>query len=70
MIRIDKQHIRKLKMTDEQDDGFVEATMRQRIEMVWNITVALWAVSTRGRGKVHAESRLQRDVTVFSRRTD
>ena len=66
-MHIKKQHIRKLRMTDDQDDGFVEATMRQRIEMVWDITLALWAVSTRG--KIHAESRLQRDVAVFRRRT-
>ena len=67
MMRINKRQIQKFKMVDDQDDGFVETSMRQRIEMVWDITVALWAVSTRG--KIHAESRLQRDVAVFRRGT-
>jgi hypothetical protein len=50
---------------DEVDDGFVPGTMRERMEMVWDITVALWAVATNG--EIHAESRLQRDVALLER---
>ncbi len=64
MMKLDRTVVRKEQMQTFQDDGFVHATMKQRVEMVWDITLALWTVSTRG--KIHAQSRLQRNVTVFS----
>lgn len=66
-MKLDRTVIRKGQMLDDLDDGFVHATMQQRIDMVWDITAALWAVSTHG--EVHAQSRLQRNVAVFSRRS-
>jgi hypothetical protein len=66
-MKLDKNNIRLLKMNQEQDDGFISATMRQRIEMVWDITVALWSVSSAG--EIDVQSRLQRDVALLKRGT-
>jgi hypothetical protein len=46
-----------------EDGGYVEGTPVERISMVWNLTVASWAIATKG--KIHAESRLQRDVATL-----
>jgi len=68
MMKLDRTTIRKGQMQTFQDDGFVQTSMKRRVEMVWDITLALWEISTRG--KIHAESRLQRNVAVFSHRRD
>ncbi len=65
-MKLNRMVVRKGQMETLQDDGFVDATMKYRLEIVWDITSALWAVSTRG--EIHAQSRLQRNVAVFSRR--
>lgn len=64
-MKLDRNNTRLLKMNQEQDDGFIQATMRQRIEMVWDITVALWSVSSAG--EINVQSRLQRDVALLKR---
>ncbi len=64
-MRLDKNNTRLLKINQEQDDGFIQATMRQRIEMVWDITVALWSISSAG--EIDVQSRLQRDVALLKR---
>ncbi len=65
-MKLDKTKIKRIKIEDNlEDDGFVDATMRERVEMVWDITIALWTISTRG--NINAQSRLQRHVTVFKR---
>lgn len=66
-MKLDRTVMRKGQMQDNPDDGFVQATMQQRVDMVWDITAALWSVSTHG--EIHAQSRLQRDVAVLSRRS-
>jgi hypothetical protein len=66
-MKLDKNNTRLLKMNQEQDDGFIQATMRQRIEMVWDITVALWSISSAG--EIDVQSRLQRDVALLKRGT-
>ncbi len=43
-----------------EDGGYVEGTAEERIAMVWDLTVALWSIATKG--EVHAKSRIQRDV--------
>ena len=65
MMKLDRTAIRKGHMHTFQDDGFVQMSMKHCIEMVWDITVALWEISTRG--KIHAESRLQRNVAVLKK---
>ncbi len=64
-MKLDKKTMRTIRMVEEQDDGFVQGTMQKRVDMVWDMTVALWGVSTRG--QIHDKSRLQRDVAVLTR---
>ncbi len=63
MKRLDRTVSRLTTLSDDTDDGYVPGTMAERIDMVWDITVALWSVSTGGR--INAQSRLQRDVAVL-----
>lgn len=65
-MKLDRTVTHKGQMHELQDDGFVQATMQERVDMVWDMTSSLWSVSTRG--EIHAQSRLQRNVAVFSRR--
>ncbi len=65
-MQVDRTVLRKLPMNAFEDDGYVQASMKDRIEMVWDITAALWEVSTRG--EIHVESRLQRNVVLFRSR--
>lgn len=51
------------RLGDPADDGWVNGTPSQRIAMVWDITVALWSIATKG--QVHAGTRLRRDVAVL-----
>ncbi|MFP4388189.1 MAG: hypothetical protein ACLFRG_00635 [Desulfococcaceae bacterium] len=48
---MDRNVVRKTNI-DEVDDGFFSGTMPERMEMVWDITVALWSVATNG--EIHA----------------
>lgn len=65
-MRLDRTKIRKGRMKDLDDDGFVQGTMEERLSMVWEITASIWEISTKGR--INAESRLQRDIAVLKRR--
>lgn len=51
-------------MSEDLDDGYVEATPGERFVMVWEITRDLWSFGGNG----DAERRLQRDVTTLIRR--
>ena len=53
------------KMKDVVNDEYVDASVKDRIEMVWDITQELWSISTKG--NVNAESRLQRDVAILTK---
>ncbi len=46
-----------------EDNGYVEGTAEERIAMVWDLTVALWSIATKG--EIHAQSRIQRDVATL-----
>ena len=52
------------KMKDIVDDDYVEASKKDRLSMVWDITVELWSISKKG--EISAESRLQRNVANLS----
>lgn len=47
------------------NDEYVDASIKDRIEMVWDITQELWAISTKG--NINAKSRLQRNVTNLTK---
>lgn len=69
IMNVDRTVIRKQPIEPLEDDGYVQGSMKDRVEMVWDITVAIWEVSTRG--KIHTASRRQRHVAVFrSRRNE
>ncbi len=47
------------------NDEYVDSSVKDRIEMVWVITQELWSISTKG--KINAQSRLQRNVTNLTK---
>jgi hypothetical protein len=63
-MKLNRLIVKVATLDDDSDDGFVEGSSAQRIDCVWDITVALWSVATRG--EIHAESRLRRDVAVLN----
>ena len=52
-------------MNDIIDDDYVDASMKDRIEMVWEITSELWSLTKEGESDV--ESRLQRNVANLTK---
>lgn len=63
-MKLNRNIVKKLKMSEDLDDGYVEATPGERFVMVWEITQDLWSFGGNG----DAERRLQRDVTTLIRR--
>ncbi len=47
------------------NDEYVNASIKDLIEMVWDITQELWSISTKG--NVNAKSRLQRNVANLTK---
>jgi hypothetical protein len=63
MQRLDRSVSRIGHLSDGPDDGYVEAAPGERLVQIWELTVALWSIATKG--WVNAQSRLQRDVAVI-----
>jgi hypothetical protein len=57
-MQMNRSFIKRIRITEDQDDGYVEADRADLISMVWDITKDAW-VFVRG---ANAERRLQRDV--------
>ena len=47
------------------DDDYVEASIKDRLEMMWDIATELWSISKKG--ELSAKSRLQRNVGILKR---
>ncbi len=47
------------------DDDYVDASLTDRISMVWDITAELWSLTKKG--EMSAKSRLQRDVANLTK---
>jgi hypothetical protein len=47
------------------DDDYVDAPIKVKISMVWDITEELWSLTKKG--EMSAKSRLQRNVTNLTR---
>ena len=63
-MKMDRTKARLLSLEDEQSHlDYVPGLPEDRLNMVWDITVALWGVSTKG--KVNDKSRLQRNIAVL-----
>lgn len=64
-MKLDKTKARLSRMTRIEDDDYVDASISDRLNMVWDITVQLWSIATKGR--ISAESRLQRHIAKLTK---
>ena len=62
-MKVIRNHTTLKKMT-KQDDSYVDASPRERISFIWQLTAELWSL----KDKQPAEQRLQRNVTNLIRR--
>jgi hypothetical protein len=60
---MNRSTIKRLHITEDQDDGYVEADKAELISMVWDITKDAWGLV---KGS-NVERRLQRDVGKLTR---
>jgi hypothetical protein len=64
-MRLNRSAVRLSQMKDIVDDDYVEASAKDRLEMMWDIAVELRSVSRKGESS--AKSRLQRNVGTLRR---
>ncbi|MBS1258277.1 MAG: hypothetical protein MAG551_01333 [Candidatus Scalindua arabica] len=64
-MKLDRRIVKLSQMNDIIDDDYVNASMKDRIEMVWEITSELWSLTKEGESD--AKSRLQRDVANLTK---
>jgi hypothetical protein len=62
---MNRKLVKKINMSEDTDDGYVQAEKNELISMIWEITKDNWAF-VRGQD---AKRRLQRDVATIVRRT-
>ena len=63
-VKIQRESIHVIRLSEDNDDGYVQAMPNELLEMMWEITRDAWAF----RGGEGAERRLQRNVTHLDRR--
>jgi len=64
-MNMNRKLVKKINMSEDTDDGYVQAEKNELISMIWEITKDNWAF-VRGQD---AKRRLQRDVATIVRRT-
>ncbi len=64
-MRLNKNKVQLSMMTNSVDDEYVDASIGERIEMVWDITIELWSIAKKG--EISAQSRLQRHVANLTK---
>jgi hypothetical protein len=64
MERLNRNQVRLIKQTEDQDNGYVEGTPAYRLSLVWEITKDVYSFL----GSSDAERRLQRDAAALVRR--
>ena len=64
-MKVDRSVAKLSKMKDIVDDDYVESSKKDRLSMLWDITVELLSISKKG--KIDAKSRLQRNVANLKR---
>lgn len=64
-MKLNRNAVKLSRMKDIVDDGYVEASTKDRLEMMWDIAVELWSISKKG--ELSAKSRLQRNVGNLKR---
>jgi hypothetical protein len=61
-MKVIRNHTTLKKMT-KQDDCYVDASPRERVSFIWQLTAELWSL----KDKQNVEQRLQRNVTNLIR---
>lgn len=64
-MKLNRKVARIVNKDEELDDDYVKSTMTDRVQMVWDMTVQLWSISTKG--DITAKSRLQRNIATLKR---
>ena len=64
-MKLNRKITRIVNINDDLDEDYVQTTMTDRVGMVWDMTVQLWSVSTKG--EISAESRLQRNIASLKK---
>lgn len=59
-MKVIRNHTTLKKMT-KQDDCYVDASPRERVNFIWELTAELWSL----KDKQHVKQRLQRNVTTL-----
>ncbi|MDP3980945.1 MAG: hypothetical protein Q8Q33_06015 [Chlamydiota bacterium] len=64
-MKLNRNVVKLSHMKDIVDDDYVEASIKDRLEMMWDIATELWSISKEG--ELSAKSRLQRNVGSLKR---
>ena len=64
-MKINKKVAKLSLMKNVIDDDYVDAPIKDRISMVWDITEEFWSLTKKG--EMSAKSRLQRDVAKLTK---
>ena len=64
-MKLNKNKVKLSMMNSVVDDEYVNASIAERIEMVWDITIQLWSIAKKG--EISAQSRLQRHVAILTK---
>ena len=63
-MKLNRKIIKSTKLSDHQDDNYVDASMEERIGMVWPLTMEVASLSPQH----NVKQRLQRHITVLIKR--
>lgn len=64
-MKLNRKIAKLSQMKNIDNDEYVDCSVKERIEMVWEITHKLWSISTKW--KINPKSRLQRDVASLTK---
>ena len=60
---LDRKKTRLIKMSDNRNSDYMNGNPLERFSVVWDITVELWSIATKG--KITKELRLDKSVEVL-----
>ena len=62
-MKLDRSITKLTTIKESEDHGYMPGTPAERVNIVWDITVALWSISTRG--KIKMGTRLRKDIALL-----
>ncbi len=62
-MKLDRSIAKLTTFKECEDHGYMPGTPAERVNIVWDITVALWSISTRG--KIKMGTRLRKDIALL-----